>query len=93
MMPPAPPALAALFVLAGSLVYDPQILTLRWADGHEERVAATSPETCESAVRAVRLALWPPDQPAPASATCAPGNGFARNGDCIHGFNCNKGRE
>lgn len=93
----APPVLAALFVLAGSLSYDPQILTLRWPDGHEERIAATSPDTCDSAVRAVRLALWPASgdpagRPAPASASCAPGNGFAGGADCIHGFNCGRDR-
>lgn len=88
----APPLLAALFVLAGSLSYDPQILILRWPDGHEERVAATSPDTCATAVRAVNLALWPADQPPPSSAICTPGNGFVHGSDCIHGFNCPEDR-
>jgi len=94
----APPFLAAAFVLAGSLDYDPRILTLRWPDGHEERIAATSPDTCATAVRAVGLAIWPAGQPPPVSASCRPGNGFAavdrqptdliRGAHCIRGFNC-----
>lgn len=87
-----PPLLAAAFVLAGALDYDPQILILRWQDGHEERIAATSPDTCRSAVRAVHLAIWPADQPPPVSASCGPGNGFAPESDCIHGFNCKPAR-
>jgi hypothetical protein len=88
----APPAFAAAFVFIGSLVYDPQILTLRWPDGHEERVAAISPDTCESAVRAVERGLWPKDDPPPTSASCAPGNRFAVGSDCIEKYNCGKGR-
>lgn len=88
----APPLFAAIFVLAGALNYEPQILTLRWPDGHEERIPATSSDTCETAVRAVHLAIWPADQPAPASASCAPGNGFAPDAHCIHGYNCERRR-
>jgi len=79
-------------VLAGSLIYDPFILILRWQDGHEERIAATSPDTCETAVRAVQLAIWPVDQPPPVSASCRPGNEFAAGADCIAGFNCPRDR-
>jgi hypothetical protein len=88
----APPLLAAAFVLAGALDYDPQILTLRWPDGHEERIAATSPDTCKTAVRAVQLAIWPADQPPPVSASCGPGNVFAPGSDCIVSFNCGRAR-
>lgn len=88
----APLTLAAAFVLVGSLVYDPQILTLRWPDGHEERVAAISPDTCETAVRAVERGLWPKDDPPPTSATCAPGNGFAAGSECIENYNCGRRR-
>jgi hypothetical protein len=87
-LPLAQPALAATFVLIGSLVYDPQILTLRWPDGREEQAAAISPDTCEAAVRAVERGLWPRDDPAPTSATCAPGDLFATDAGCIHGYNC-----
>lgn len=52
-------SLAATVVLcAGALVFEPQILTLEWPDGHKEQIAATSPETCQAAVAAIADGLW-----------------------------------
>jgi hypothetical protein len=80
-----PAALAAGFVLIGSIVYDPHVLLLRWPDGHEERIAATSPATCGAAVRAIDLGLWRPGDAEPLSATCAPGDIFSVGSNCIAG--------
>lgn len=88
----AEPLLALAFVLTGSLVWDPQILSLRWPDGHQEQIAATSPATCEAAVRALGLGLWQPEPSSgPPSANCAPGSLFSERSQCIVGFNCRPG--
>jgi hypothetical protein len=84
-----PPALFALgVVLIASADYDPQTLTLRWPDGRDERMAATSPATCQAAVRAIERGLWRPVGDEPVSATCAPGDLFSARSKCIKGFNC-----
>lgn len=80
--------LAAGFVLAGSADYQPQILTLAWPDGHVERLAATSPDTCAMALRAIVTGLWRPAEIEPQTATCSPGDLFAAGSTCIAGFNC-----
>ena len=87
-MTPHPALAAALVVLAGSLTYDPQILTLRYDDGREERLAATSPATCAEAARAIAAGRWLPDADAPApSASCAPGDLFQPGSQAIAGVN------
>lgn len=82
------PLLAIAVVLIGSASYDPFILTLTFPDGHEERIAATTPEVCATAVRAIERRLWPKDEPLPATATCQPGNLFSAQSLCIENFNC-----
>lgn len=86
-----PAIFAATIVLIGSTGYDPQILTVTWPDGHVERVAATSPETCAAAVRAVERGLWVPVDSGPVTATCAPGDLFPPGSGCIKNYNCDRG--
>ena len=74
-------------MLVGSLDYDPNVLTLRYADGRGERIAASSAKTCNVAVGAIYGGLWSV-QPKPREAICSPGDLFAPGSDCIHGFNC-----
>lgn len=80
--------IVAGFLLIGA-DYDPQVLTLRWSSGHEERIPATSTATCETAVRAIRSGLWMFDRP-PTTARCSPGNLFPERSLCIAGFNCRR---
>lgn len=71
-------------VLVGSLNYDPHILTLRYADGSSERLAATSGDTCNAAVRAIWSGLWR-ITPEPVRASCQVGNIFPAGSDKIAG--------
>ena len=84
-----PPVLLALgFVLVGSLRYEPVILRVEFDDGTVERLAATSPEACMSAVRAIDRGLWAPIGAHIASARCEAGNLFGPDEMCIKGYNC-----
>ena len=76
---------AAGVVLVGSLDYDPHVLTLRYADRSSERLAATSGDTCNAAVRAIWSGLWRVD-PMPTEASCQVGNIFPAGSDKIAGY-------
>lgn len=82
-------ALAVPIVLLAALVddYDPQVLTLTFADGHEEAVPATSPASCAAAVRALRNGNWQPIGPQPVSAYCTKGDRFLPCSRYIVGYN------
>ncbi len=82
-----PAVFAIVVVLIGAARYEPNILTLEWPDGHREQLAATSPETCRTAVRAIVTGLWRPAEVEPVSATCAPGDIFPAGSEFIRGFN------
>ena len=83
-----PPFLALGFALAGSIDYDPQILTLTWPDGRSERIAATAPDTCTAAAEAIERGLWlPVGSAGKPAARCAPGDIFQPCGRFIAGFN------
>ena len=75
---------AAGVVLIGSLDYDPHVLILRYADGSSERLAATSRDTCNAAVRAIWSGLWRVT-PEPVEASCQAGNIFPAGSDKIAG--------
>lgn len=79
--------IAVAFVLVGSLDYDPHVLTLRYADGRSERIAASNAKTCNMAVGAIYRGLWSV-QPKPREAICSPGNAFPAGADCIANYNC-----
>lgn len=82
-----PPLVFALgVVLVGGLRYEPTILNLTFDDGHQELIAATSPETCETAIRAINGGLWVPAHGA-VTASCAPGDLFAPGSTTIPGLN------
>ena len=81
-------ALAAAVVLCAAADWDPYTLTLRFADGRTERLAATSADTCETAVRALWMGRWRPvGNSDVAAAACAPGDLFLPGSDKIVGFN------
>lgn len=78
---------AALLLLAGALDYEPHALIVEFADGHVERMAATSAATCAAAIAAIDGKLWLPREPIRA-LSCRPGNLFAPGSTCIKGYNC-----
>lgn len=92
MIAVAPPLLAAAVVLIGALRYEPTALVLTWPNGHVERLAATSPEVCRAAIRAIVGGLWRPAEVEPAAARCEPGDLFAVDSTCIHGYSCPEDR-
>jgi hypothetical protein len=78
--------LSAAF-LAAALAFDAHILLLSWGAERQERIPATSAETCRAAVDAIAAGRWLADDP-PAGMRCERGNAFAPGWDCIEGFNC-----
>jgi hypothetical protein len=75
-----------LFLLA-ALAFDAHILLLSWGAERQERIPATSAETCRAAIEAIAAGRWLADDP-PAGMRCERGNAFAPGWDCIEGFNC-----
>jgi hypothetical protein len=78
--------LSVAFLLA-ALAVDPHVLVLSWTPALDERIPATSAETCQAAVKAIAAGHWLADNP-PIAARCERGNAFAPGWDCIEGFNC-----
>lgn len=85
-------ALALAFVAAGSLTWEPHTLTVEWSDGTSERMAATNPAVCDTAMAAIlRGWVMADDGRRVAAVTCAPGNIFPAGHGCIAG-RCDGGR-
>ena len=76
----------ALF-LAAALALDPHVLLLSWSAERQERIPATSADTCRAALDAIAAGRWLTDDP-PAGMRCERGSAFAPGWDCIEGFNC-----
>ena len=87
-------ALAAGLLWLAADTVDPQILTVEWADGSSETVAATNASVCAIATAALLSGLWRPvgrPEP-PLSASCSAGSAFAADAFCIHGYTCERRR-
>jgi len=67
---------ASAAVLCGAIDYNPQILTLTFAGGRTERLAAESPDACQLAIEAIWSGRWRPVGEFPVNARCSPGNLF-----------------
>jgi hypothetical protein len=82
--------MAFALALAGPVLasdYQPRTLTLEFADGRTEQVAATSPRICEEALRALRIGYWRIVGEQPVKWYCGPGDRFAACDQYIVGFN------
>jgi len=80
------PHVAGLF-LAAALAFDPHVLLLSWSAERQERVPATSAETCRAAIDAIAAGRWLADDP-PVAMACRQGSAFAPGEGCIVGHNC-----
>lgn len=81
-----PALLAAGFVVLAANNWDPYILHLYWSNGRHSSAATTSPEVCETARRAIASGRWTIEPGPVPETTCAPGNLFAKDADCIPGY-------
>lgn len=72
----APILFGAPAICAAYNDYDPHVLVLSFADGHSERLSATSGNTCAAALRALATGMWSVVGPRPVDARCQRSDGL-----------------